>query len=50
MRELRSSLTPAYNRPLIFTPVAVPLPTTPPLNDECYDKKNRLRKRCGGTA
>jgi hypothetical protein len=50
MRELRSSLTPAYNRPLIYAPNAIALPATPPLAEECYDKKNRLRKRCGGTA
>jgi hypothetical protein len=50
MRELRSSLTPVYNRPLIYAPAAIALPPVPPLTDNCYDKRNRLRKRCGGTA
>lgn len=50
MRELRSSLTPAYNRPLNYAPYAIALPPVPPLAEECYDKKNRLRKRCGGRA
>jgi hypothetical protein len=50
MRQLRASLTPAANRPLVYNPYAFQLPTVPPLAEECYDKKNRLRKRCGGTA
>ena len=50
MRELRASLTPAYNRVLIYNPYAITPPAAPPLDEKCYDKKNRLRKRCGGTA
>lgn len=50
MRELRASQTPVYNRPLVYNPYAITLPAVPPLAPECYDKKNRLRKRCGGTA
>lgn len=50
MRELRSSLTPVYNRVLVYNPYVIQMPTLPPLDEQCYDKKNRLRKRCGGTA
>ena len=50
MRELRNSLVPAYERGLSYNPSAIRIPALPELRDECYDKKNRLRKRCGGTA
>jgi len=50
MRELRSSLNPVVNRVLTYNPYTVTLPPVPPLDERCYDKKNRLRKRCGGTA
>jgi hypothetical protein len=26
------------------------MPQLPELREECFDKKNRLRKRCGGSA
>lgn len=48
MREFRSSLTPVYDRLLVYTPPYVALPQLPPLDPACYDKKDRLRKRCGG--
>ncbi len=50
MREFRSSLVPAYDRLLIYNPYKINQPALPELREECFDKKNRLRKRCGGTA
>ena len=50
MRELRNSLVPAYDRPLVYNPQQIRMPALPELREECFDKKNRLRKRCGGTA
>ena len=50
MRELRNSLVPAYDRVLTYNPYQIRTPALPQLNEECFDKKNRLRKRCGGAA
>jgi hypothetical protein len=50
MRELRNSLVPAYERGLTYNPYQIRMPQLPELREECFDKKNRLRKRCGGTA
>lgn len=50
MRELRNSLVPAYDRPLAYNPYQIRMPAMPELREECFDKKNRLRKRCGGAA
>lgn len=50
MRELRGSLVPAYDRVAIYNPAAVRMTPMPPLDPACWDKKNRLRKRCGGQA
>ncbi len=50
MRELRNSLVPAYDRGLTYNPYQIRMPALPQLNEECFDKKNRLRKRCGGAA
>jgi hypothetical protein len=50
MRELRNSLVPAYDPRLGYTPQTIRMPALPELREECFDKKNRLRKRCGGTA
>lgn len=50
MRELRNSLVPTYDRRLIYAPQQIRMPALPELREECYDKKNRLRKRCGGRA
>lgn len=50
MREFRSSLTPAYDRLLVYNPYTmIREPALPPLDPTCYDKKDRLRKKCGGT-
>jgi hypothetical protein len=50
MRELRGSLVPVYDRLTVYNPYQIRLPAMPELREECFDKKNRLRKRCGGTA
>jgi hypothetical protein len=50
MRELRNSLIPAGDRlPLYNTAPVRPHPL-PPLADNCWTKKNRLRARCGGAS
>lgn len=46
MRELRSSLVPAHDRIGSLNPAAVRLIPLPPLQNECYDKKNRLVAKC----
>lgn len=45
MRELRSSLTPAYDRVAIYNPYLIKLPTLPPLDEDCW-KRDQLRERC----
>ncbi len=50
MRELRNSLVAAHDRPLTYNPYQIRIPAMPELREECFDKKNRLRKRCGGLA
>lgn len=50
MRELRNSLVPAGDRTLVYNPQQIRMPTLPELREECFDKKNRLRKKCGGRA
>jgi hypothetical protein len=50
MRELRNSQVPASDRGLTPNPYQIAMPTLPELREECFDKKNRLRKRCGGRA
>jgi hypothetical protein len=48
MRELRSSLIPAYDRVGTYNPGVVPLTPLPPLQANCWDKKDRLVKACLG--
>ena len=52
MRELRNSLVPVGERGFLsYNPYAIRLPGLPTqIREECWDKKNRLRKRCGGKA
>ncbi|HEX8213845.1 MAG TPA: hypothetical protein VF582_00060 [Allosphingosinicella sp.] len=50
MRELRSSLIPAYDRVGTHNPGVVPLTPLPPLQENCWDRRNRLLKKCGGTS
>jgi len=47
VRELRSSLTAVYDRPQIpYNPQVIAMPTLPPLDPACYDKKDQLKKKC----
>jgi hypothetical protein len=47
MRELRSSLVPAYDAfPIVYNPHALRLQPLPPLTDKCWDGKGRLKKKC----
>jgi hypothetical protein len=50
MRELRNSLIPAYDVGLVYNPYQIRMPTLPPLEERCFDKKGRLVKSCGGAA
>jgi hypothetical protein len=50
MRTLRNSLIPMPDPSLAINRQAPVTVTLPPLTDECWTKKNELRKRCGGTA
>ena len=51
MRELRNSQTPASDRvTLSYNPYLIKMPPLPELRAQCFDKKNRLKKACGGTA
>ena len=46
MRELRSSLTPAFDRVGSFNPGVVPILPLPPLQANCWDKKDQLKSQC----
>jgi hypothetical protein len=47
MRELRASLIPAYDpAPITFNPSLLTLATLPPLQENCWDRKNVLKKKC----
>jgi hypothetical protein len=47
MRELRGSLVvPPYVRLVTYDPYQIRMPVLPPLDEKCYDRKNRLRERC----
>ncbi|HEX8620548.1 MAG TPA: hypothetical protein VF718_01115 [Allosphingosinicella sp.] len=51
MRELRNALVPAYDPRPAYQPYLIRLPPmslTP--GPECYSKKGKLRRACGGTA
>jgi hypothetical protein len=51
MRELRSSLVPSYKPTMIpYNPYAIRLAPVPPLQDDCWTKRNELKVRCGGAA
>ena len=51
MRELRNSLVPAADRIFTFQPIrSAALGTITQLDPRCYDRKDRLRRICGGTA
>jgi len=46
MRELRNSLVPAYDRIGVYNPHTIRQATLPSLDPKCWDKKNRLVKKC----
>lgn len=46
VRELRNSLVPVPNTIANYNPYAIRLPQVPPLNEDCYDRKNRLKRKC----
>ncbi|HEX8401273.1 MAG TPA: hypothetical protein VF628_06170 [Allosphingosinicella sp.] len=49
MRELRSSLVASYKPTLIpFNPQSIRLAPVPPLQEDCWNKRNELRVKCGG--
>jgi len=48
MRELRGSLVPAYDRVGTYNPGVVQLMPLPPLQDDCWDKRDRLTRKCSG--
>ena len=47
LRELRNSLVPVNYDPITaYNPGAIRLPTLPPLDDRCWDKRGNFRDRC----
>jgi len=50
LRELRHALVPAYEPRPAYRPYLVRFSALPPLAPECYNKKDVLRRACGGTA
>ena len=50
MRELRNALVPAYEPRPAYQPYLVRLRSLPPMARECYNKKDVLRRACGGRA
>ncbi len=51
MREFRNSLVPAGDGLYSTRPAGITVSLNlPPLDEKCWDKKNQLRKRCGGDA
>lgn len=49
MREFRNSLVPIKDRLYRPLPLLISRPL-PPLSDDCWNKKDRLKKACGGNA
>jgi hypothetical protein len=50
LRELRNALVPVYEPRPAYRPYLIRLRPVPPLTAECYNKKDVLRRACGGTA
>jgi hypothetical protein len=48
LRELRNSLAPSADRPLVYNPYLVQVPTLPNLTDPCWNGNDELTVRCGG--
>jgi hypothetical protein len=50
LRELRHALVPAYEPRPAARPWLIRFRPVPPLSAQCYNKKDVLRRACGGTA
>lgn len=50
MRELRNALVPVYDPRPAYRPYLIRFKPLPPLAAECYNKKDQLRRLCGGIA
>jgi hypothetical protein len=50
LREMRHALVPAYEPRPAYRPYLIRLEALPPMDSACYNKKNVLRRACGGTA
>jgi hypothetical protein len=50
MRELRNALVPAYDPRPAYRPYLIRFRDARVLGPECYNKKDVLRRACGGTA
>ena len=51
LRELRNSLVPMTDAAIVYNPWVVRVSASfPQLDPNCYDKKDRLRRQCGGDA
>jgi hypothetical protein len=50
LRELRNALVPVYDPRPAYRPYLIRFNALPPLAAECYNKKDVLRRPCGGTA
>jgi len=49
MRELRNSLAPSADRPLVYNPYLVQVAALPNLTDACWNGSDELLGQCGGT-
>lgn len=50
LREMRNALVPAYEPRPAYRPYLIRFKALPPLSPACYNKKDVLRRACGGTA
>jgi hypothetical protein len=50
LRELRNALVPVYDPRPAYRPYLIRFKALPPLAAECYNKKDLLRRICGGMA
>ena len=50
MREFRNSLVPAGERLFVARPITATYDPFSQLSPACYDRRDRLRRVCGGTA
>ncbi len=50
LREMRNALVPAYEPRPAYRPYLIRFRELPPLSPACYNKKDVLRRACGGSA